>query len=71
MDNELMQNKLVESELIEEAKRLQREYHNEWSRKNRDKVNATVRRYWMKKALKLKEQQQEDMKHVNRSQASC
>lgn len=44
------------SELEEEAKRLNVQYHKEWRKKNPDKVKAINKRYWLKKAQKLKEE---------------
>lgn len=39
-----------EKEIEAKAKELQREYRRSWARKNRDKVRATNKRYWEKKA---------------------
>lgn len=38
----------------ETIKKLQREYLRQWRAKNPDKVKAANRRYWEKKAAKLK-----------------
>ncbi len=42
-----------EKELETKAKELQREYRRSWARKNRDKVRATNKRYWEKKARRI------------------
>lgn len=39
-------------ELLEEAKKLNREYIKNWRAKNKDKVKAINKRYWLKKAQK-------------------
>ena len=41
-------------ELSEEAKQLRRNYHNEWNRKNPDKVKKYMANVWEKKARALK-----------------
>ena len=47
---------MEDSDLEKEAKRLEAQYHREWRKKNPDKVKATNKRYWLKKAQKLKEE---------------
>lgn len=48
------------SELEKEAKRLEAQYHREWRKKNPDKVKAINKRYWLKKAQKLKEEKERE-----------
>lgn len=36
--------------LSDEAREARRRYHNEWNKKNRDKVKAAQVRYWNRKA---------------------
>ncbi len=43
-------------ELEKEARRLKAKYHKNWRRKNPEKVNEITKRYWLKKAQKLKEE---------------
>lgn len=47
---------MKDSDLEKEAKRLEAQYHREWRKKNPDKVKATNKRYWLKKAQKSKEE---------------
>lgn len=50
---------MSETELHEEAVKMRREYQREWRRKNKDKVSANNRRYWERKALARKAEEQE------------
>ncbi len=38
--------------LIQEAKKLEAEYHREWRAKNKEKVRKNNQRYWINKAKK-------------------
>jgi len=51
--------KLTDEQIHELAKELQREYQREWRKRNPDKVKEYNKRYWRKKALMLKEQQED------------
>lgn len=44
-----------EEKLIEKAREERNKYFREWRRKNKDKVKAINKRYWLKKALEKKE----------------
>lgn len=46
-----MSTRAQEQRLIRQAKN---EYMKEWRRKNSDKVKANTDRYWLKKAIELK-----------------
>lgn len=46
--------------LEDEAKKIQAQYHREWRKKNPDKVKAINKRYWLKKAQKLKEEKEKE-----------
>ena len=52
--------KLTDEQLEELAREKQREYQREWRKKNPDKVRKYNKRYWMKKALEMLKEQQED-----------
>lgn len=39
--------------MTDDAKKARRDYHNEWNRRNPDKVKAATERYWIKKAATL------------------
>ena len=42
--------------LLNEARKIEAEYHKNWRAKNKDKVKEINKRYWLKKAKqKLKE----------------
>lgn len=42
--------------MSDKAREAQREYLREWRKKNPDKVKAQSRRYWERKAEKLKQE---------------
>lgn len=39
-----------------------REYHRQWRKKNPDKVEQTTKKFYLKQALKMQEQQEEQTK---------
>lgn len=49
---------MSEKELREAAVNARREYQREWRAKNKDKVAANNRRYWERKALARKAEQE-------------
>ncbi len=51
--------KLTDEQLEELALEAMRKYYREWRRNNPDKVREYRKRYWRKKALMLKEQQED------------
>ena len=50
---------MSEKELREEAAKMRREYQREWRAKNKDKVAASNRRYWERKAFERKAAEKE------------
>lgn len=52
--------KLINEQLEELAREIQREYLREWRKRNPDKVREYNKRYWRKKALEMLKEQQED-----------
>lgn len=44
----------------EQIKEEQRRYYREWRAKNRERVRAINRRYWLKRAAKAAEGEKED-----------
>lgn len=44
--------------ISDEAKEIQRAYFKEWRRKNPDKVREKNRRYWEKKAERIRKQKE-------------
>lgn len=46
-----------EKQLHEKALEMRRAYQKEWRRKNKDKVRASNRRYWERKAQKTAQQE--------------
>ena len=54
--------KLINEQLEELAREIQREYLREWRKRNPDKVKEYNERYWRKKALEmLKESKKKDI----------
>ncbi len=51
--------KLTDEQIQELSRKIQREYQREWRKKNPDKIKEYNQRYWRKKALMLKEQQED------------
>lgn len=51
--------KLVNEQLEELAREIQREYLREWRKRNPDKVREYNKRYWRKKALEMLKEQQD------------
>ncbi len=52
--------KLINEQLEELAREIQREYLREWRKKNPDKVKEYNQRYWRRRALRELKEQQED-----------
>lgn len=42
----------TDEQITEKAKQMKRAYKREWAKKNRDKVNASIERYWLNRAKK-------------------
>jgi len=59
----------------EQAKALRREYHRKWNQANRDKVRASMERYWERKAAKAAQeaeaQRQAECQAEDPTKAGC
>ena len=48
----------IEKEIREQMRAAMREYKREWRKKNPDKVKAANERYWIKRAMKMRAEQE-------------